>query len=116
MLLSPILIGFEQFYFIILIYFTLSFIIISILLANIFKNIFKFLRNLSLFTRVVHRQTDNPISCKVESYVDSLLVHEMHAIPCFVKIVRTVLEIEEKCVHEQTDKPSIPLFTRLRPI
>ena len=51
------------------------------------------------------RQTDNPIFYKAETYLDHLLVFEIHVIPCFVKIIRTVLEIYERCVYEQTDNP-----------
>ena len=49
--------------------------------------------------------TNNPIFYEVESYLDHLLVHEIHVIPCFVKKVRMVLEIYERCVHGQKDNP-----------
>ena len=50
------------------------------------------------------RQTENPIFYKVETYLESLLLHEIYIIPNFVKIVRAVLEIYESCVHGQTDR------------
>ena len=52
-----------------------------------------------------NKQTHKPIFYKAETYLDRLLVFEIHVIPCFVKIVRTILEIYERCVHEQTDNP-----------
>ena len=42
---------------------------------------------------------------KVETYIDHLLVNEIHAIPYFVKVVRVVLDIYVSCVHRQTDNP-----------
>ena len=62
------------------------------------------------------KQTGNPIFYKVETYLDRLLVLEIHIIPNFVKIVRAVLEIYENCVHGQADRQITLFFTRLRPI
>ena len=41
----------------------------------------------------------------VETYLDCLLVPEIYLIPCFVKIVRAVLEIYESYDNRQTVKP-----------
>ena len=49
------------------------------------------------------RQTDNPIFYKVETYLDRLLVPEIRITPTFVKIVRTVVEIYERCAHRQEE-------------
>ena len=57
-----------------------------------------------MYESYVHGQTDNPIFYKVETYLDRLLLPDMYIIPNFVKIVRTVLEIYESCVHGQTDR------------
>ena len=69
----------------------------------IFQNIFKFLRNQSLFMRAVFRQTDNLIFCKDETYLDHFFIPKIHVITYFVKIVRVVLEIYKSCVHTQTN-------------
>ena len=45
----------------------------------------------------------NRQTTQFETYLDHLLVHEIHVKPCFVKIFRTVLQIYERCVHRQTD-------------
>ena len=66
--------------------------------------------------RVGYREPDNPIFYKVETYLDCLLIHKIHVILCFVKIVRMVLKIYERDVHRQTDKQITPFFTMLRPI
>ena len=43
------------------------------------------------------------------TYLDRFLVHEIHVMPYFAKILRAVLEIKECCVHgtndRQTDNP-----------
>ena len=56
------------------------------------------------YLRELFTDADNPIFYKVMFYIDRLPVLEMHVIPYFVKIVRTVLDIYDRCVHRQTDR------------